>query len=236
MYETMYNGALENNEPEIISTGISFIKDDYQMSSNISDSIRRKGQLHSLEKEPNILYWQSPSCGNKLFRQDFIKNQQFLENCMWEDVAFSYSAIIKANSILEFANNDYFYRRDITRGVSSKGYQINPHITDIFKVADEIEKIAKENNRYQLFEEQIKLIQIAICLQRIDEIAYWDIDKKTKNKLTNKMYHLMVEKYGNPQNIDEALLSAKANLNKINDLYYTPMSDEEFFKTINSHK
>lgn len=50
------------------------------------------------------------------------------------------------------------------------------------------------------------------------------------------MYHLMVEKYGNPQNIDEALLSAKANLNKINDLYYTPMSDEEFFKTINSHK
>ena len=155
---------------------------------------------------------------------------------MWEDITFSYSAIIKTNNILEFANNDYFYRHDITHDVSSKGCQINSHITDIFKVADEIEKVAKENNHYALFQKQIKLIQISSVLQRINEIIYWNIDENTKNKLISKMYYLMKEKYGNPQNVNKAILSVKADLNQIPITNENIITDKEFFETISINK
>lgn len=236
MYETMYQGALKHNRPEIVTTGINFTQNDYKLPSDINNSIRRPGRLHTVNNYPDILYWQSPSCGNKLFRHDFIKGQAFLENCMWEDIAFSFSAIIKANHVLEFSNNDYFYRRDITRGVSARGYQINPHITDIFRVADELEKTAQEHSRSQLFKSQIKLIQGAICLQRVNEITYWPIDEIAKQKLINQMYYLITEKYGDPKQVDQAILSSKVDLDKINKyLYHSPETHEESAKASHLH-
>ena len=54
---------------------------------------------------------------------------------MWEDVAFSFSKMFNANRILRFNNPDYFYRRRIDSGVSSRGYNVNSHLLDIFDVA-----------------------------------------------------------------------------------------------------
>ena len=234
MYETMYNGAVQNGFPEVITTGINFIKRDKKIDQDFSHSLRRKGQLKKVEENPDILYWQSPSCGNKLFRKDTLKNLKFLENCMWEDIAFSFSAIINAENVLIFGNNDYFYRRDITSGVSSKNYKINPHLTDIFKVADELERNAKENNRYDLFAKQIQFLQISSCLQRISEINYWKIDDKTKRNLKNKMYSLITKKYGDPQKLDQAILSTKVDLNEIYNMAdNSVISDEEFSSAIN---
>ena len=67
-------------------------------------------------------------------------------------------------------NTNYFYRRDITKGISSKNYQKNENVTDIFRVLDKLEDDVKKINKYDVFKDQIKLIQLSYSLTRIYEI------------------------------------------------------------------
>ena len=80
-----------------------------------------------------MLYWCSPSACNKLFKKELIKDLKFIENLMWEDVGFTFSAMILSNRIANVNSLNYFYRRDIKSGETAKGYKLNPNLFDIFK-------------------------------------------------------------------------------------------------------
>lgn len=165
-----------------------------------------------------IIFWESPACWNKIFRKDKIKDLKFLTNCMWEDIAFTYSMMARSDTVLSFANPDYHYRRDITRGVSSKGYQVNDHILDIFRVEDELEKEAKKESNFEELKEVIRMIQVSGCIQRIKEISTWNISDDKKRELMQNIYNLTEEKYGPITSLDQALLSSKVDLDIITSL------------------
>ncbi len=211
MYNNMFKEAIKNNYPDIISTNLKFVTDDNVL---INQTNNLNGILYNPLKSPYELINASPSCCNKIFKNELIKDYAFIPNVLWEDFAFTYSSMLKANSILVMQSLDYFYRRDITTGVSSKGYKPSNHIFDVFKIADEIENEAKKANRYEIFEEQIKFLQFTICLQRIKEIEKWNINT---DELKNNIYNEILTRYGDLNNVDTDLLSIKVSIKTINE-------------------
>ncbi len=221
MYDEMYQGALDHGMPDIITTGIVFAKE----SSTFQDyypSFRRTGIIYSTQKESDKIIAQSPSCGNKLFKREFLAHSSFLVNTMWEDVAFSYSHLFLTDQVLAFDNHDYYYRKHSSTGVSSKGFRINPKIMDIFKVADEIEEKTKKNSRYLLFEKEIKLLQVISCLHRIREVLDWNIDPTIKKELCLNLYHLVQLKYASIHEVNQDLLAMNVDFLTIEEVSSYP--------------
>lgn len=210
MYSRLYNEAESNNYPEVVSTGISFVKSDNVLRDTPSLG---RGRLYHLPKDKEKIISQSPSACNKIFLRESLSNLRFLEKTMWEDVAFTYSAIINSENLLVMNSCDYFYRRDITKGVSSKGYKINPHLSDVFKVCDFLEDNAKKQGKFDIYKEEIRLIQFSSCINRIEEISKWEnISHLDKEKLMQDMINLMLDKYGSLDQVDRDILSSRANI------------------------
>lgn len=208
MYETMYQGAVKNGFPEVVTTGIIFVKDNYYLENNFEDLRQEEGKLISVLENPDLILNESPSACNKIFRSDSMKNHLFLEGIMWEDVAFSYAKMLNASHILTINAPNYFYKRDLN-GVSGKGWKVNPSLLDIFKVADRLEEELRNSRRYDFVKEQVKFIEITTCLQRVQEIMSWPVDEKTKENLCKLMEKIIMQKYGDWRSIPIEQLSSK---------------------------
>lgn len=219
IYETMYDAGKLNNYPDIISTGIRIVKDDTFVDVNYDNDL--KGRLYDINKTPNIILDEGPQVWNKLFKSELIKNYKFIDTKLYEDMAFTYASLIKANTLLRMNNIDYSYRRDITDGVSSKAYQPNPHILDCFPVSLEIENEAKKCGKYEKLKEQIKFIQMEVCLQRTNEIDKWDIPDKEKIK--ESLYQLILNNIGDLDLVDTDYLTSRVFQDSIEEFkkYYT---------------
>ena len=216
MYEELYEVAKMYNKPELITTGIVFVKGNEYRTKDLSYLGKSSPRLiHPINNQETI-YAESPTACNKLFRKDTVKDYKILKKCLWEDIAFSFTRFLEADTVIEVPTPNYFYRRDITAGLSSKNYQENDRITDIFKVADELEEELKKKGKYDYFKEQVKLLQIAICLQRVDELKCWDIEEK-KNQVKENMFATIYQKYGDLEGVDEVTLQCKASFNTIEE-------------------
>lgn len=213
MYKTMYEAALENNYPDIVSTSLKFVSDDSYVNYNCERDL--KGKCYNINDNHIRIIYESPSCCNKLFKKELIGDYRFIPGVMWEDVAFTYSNLIKADKLLVMNNLDYFYRRDINRGVSGNNYKVNSRVFDIIRVAYEIEKEAKNCGKYESFKKQIKFLQMATLLQRASEIERW----KTNNidMIKNDLYRLILDNFGDLEDVDKALLSSRVSLDVIKE-------------------
>jgi len=236
MYEVMYNGAVVHNFPEVVTTGLLFVKGNYYLDNNFEGLKQDKGKVMSVLDNPDFILEQSPSACNKIFRTDTIKGNLFLEGVMWEDVAFSYAKMFNANNILVFNSPNYFYRRT-GEGVSGKGFKVNLNLLDIFKVADKLGEEVKNSNRYDLFASQVKFLQITTCLQRVVEIMNWSIDKERSINLCRLMGLIIMKKYGDWREIPIEKLSARVGLlelEKINKIMsdIKVLDNKEEFETL----
>lgn len=230
MYKMMYEGAVLNKYPEVITIGLIFVKDNYYFENRLEYLPKNRSSVISPKENPNFISNQSPSACNKLFRSDTIKNNLFLENVMWEDVAFTYAKMFNASRILSINTPGYFYRRT-NDGVSGKGYNINLNILDIIKVADQLGKEVKEQGKYELFTYQIKYLQITASLERVMEIMSWPITKKEMEDLCLLMCQIIISKYGDWRNFPIEEITTRVGyleLEKMNDLisnYHSAISN-----------
>lgn len=209
MYKTMYEGAINNGNPEVVVTGLTFVKNNYYLENSFKGLAKSMGKNYEVENNSEIILNQSPSVCNKLFRSDTIKDKLFLDGRMWEDVAFSFAKMFNANNILVFNNKDYFYRRRADEGVSSEGYKVNSKLLDIFAVADKIEEETKEQGNYDKYKDKIKFIQIVTCLQRAVEVMSWPIDKESKDEIVRSIATMVKIKYGDFSKIPMEDLSSR---------------------------
>lgn len=209
MYQVMYELAKENKSPDIIETKIMFVKDNCYLNQDLSYLFNKGNQLIQKKTKITELPNLSPSVCNKIFKKSFLKGKKFIENCKWEDILFTTVSGIKAKSILEVRSSDYFYRRDISRGVSSINYQPNDKILDIFKITDGIMNSVHfiQKKKYQ---ESLEMICFAAIFKRVEELEHWNISKQKINEIKKLIYQLAYQKYGNLKNIDFNLFSAMA--------------------------
>lgn len=225
MYEELYQAAVDNNMPELIVTGLSFVKGNEYRKKDLTFIGKQSTTIIHPMDNPDQVFFESPSLCNKLFRKDTVKNYKFLDVSAWEDIAFSFTRFLEANTVISKPTANYFYRRDVSNGVSAKNFKENDKITDIFVVADELEEELKRNGKYPFFADQIRALQIACGLQRIDEVNEWQ-DEETKTNVKNMMFSTMLEKYGTLDGIDTGLLSSKTGF-RIMDEYNDYVNDQK---------
>ena len=225
MYEELYQAAVDNNMPELIVTGLSFVKGNEYRKKDLTFIGKQSTTIIHPMENPDQVFFESPSLCNKLFRKDTVKNYKFLDVSAWEDIAFSFTRFLEANTVISKPTANYFYRRDVSDGVSAKNFKENDKITDIFVIADELEEELKRNGKYPFFADQIRGLQIACCLQRVDEVNNWQ-DKETKTNVKNMMFSTMLEKYGTLDGIDTGLLSSKTGF-RIMDEYNDYVNDQK---------
>lgn len=225
MYEELYQAAVDNNMPELIVTGLSFVKGNEYRKKDLTFIGKQSTTIIHPMDNPDQVFFESPSLCNKLFRKDTVKNYKFLDVSAWEDIAFSYSRFMEANTVISKPTANYFYRRDVSNGVSAKNFKENDKITDIFVVADELEEELKRNGKYPFFADQIRGLQIACCLQRVDEVNNWQ-DEETKTNVKNMLFSTMLEKYGTLDGIDTGILSSKTGF-RIMDEYNDYVNDQK---------
>ena len=225
MYEELYQAAVDNNMPELIVTGLSFVKGNEYRKKDLTFIGKQSTTIIHPMENPDQVFFESPSLCNKLFRKDTVKNYKFLDVSAWEDIAFSFTRFLEANTVISKPTANYFYRRDVSDGVSAKNFKENDKITDIFVIADELEEELKRNGKYPFFADQIRGLQIACCLQRVDEVNNWQ-DKETKTNVKNMMFSTMLEKYGTLDGIDTGILSSKTGF-RIMDEYNDYVNDQK---------
>ena len=225
MYEELYQAAVKNNLPELIGAELSFVKGNEYRKKDLTFIGKQSTTIIHPMDNPDQVFFESPSLCNKLFRKDTVKNYKFLDVSAWEDIAFSYSRFMEANTVISKPTANYFYRRDVSNGVSAKNFKENDKITDIFVVADELEEELKRNGKYPFFADQIRGLQIACCLQRVDEVNNWQ-DEETKTNVKNMMFSTMLEKYGTLDGIDTGILSSKTGF-RIMDEYNDYVNDQK---------
>ena len=225
MYEDMYKALINNNYPEIVTTEILFVKDDGYANRDLEFLARGKEKVINPMVDKNAVISESPAVCNKIFRRDTLKDFYFVEDSLFEDISFSYTKYMEASKIVSIPSINYFYRRDINRGVSSINYRENNHITDIFKVLDRLESDMRKSSRYEIFKSEIKLIQLAYSLIRVEEVNNWQVDIDRKNLVKDEMFSLIEEKYGNLDDVDITLLQSKCGINICDE--YTNYLDNE---------
>ena len=209
MYEELYNIAKDKNA-DIVSTRLTFVKDSSYLGKKF-ETYGREESYSPIEK-PELVLDESPSVCNKIFKKESLKNQKFLENCMWEDVAFTYSNLFNANNVVHLNNMGYFYRKSDSVGVSAKGFVLNPHLLDTFKVADKLGEETRKTGRYEKIKHEITYMQMVTTLQRAAEVLAWNIPDTSKNKIIYNLHKLIVEKYGDWRDPDIAELSMRVGI------------------------
>ena len=217
MYEDMYKAVLNNNYPELVTTDILFVKDDGYANRDLEFLARGKEKIINPMLDKNAVISESPAVCNKIFRRDTLKDFYFVEDSLFEDIPFSYTKYMEASKVVSVPSINYFYRRDINRGVSSVNYKENDHITDIFKVLDRLDSDMRNSSRYEVFKDEIKLIQLAYSLIRVEEVNNWQVDMDKKMLVKDKMFSLIEEEYGNLDDVDIALLESKCGINIVDE-------------------
>lgn len=216
MYQTMYDLASHYKYPDIIETGLVFVKDNEYLNKDMSYALTKGGSLFKGKGKVTQIINLSPSVCNKLFKRELISKEVFLEHCNWEDIAFTTTMGVKAKNILETRNLDYFYRRNIERGRSAINYQKNKDILDIFKVTD---RIMNFSYKYKLknYRESLSMICVASIFKRVEELNYWQISNEKYKKIKYTIYNMVYQRYGNLKNIDLDLFSSMAREDILND-------------------
>ena len=218
MYEDMYNNG-EYNNADIVSTGILFVKDNKYLDNDLNFMGRSKGYIYNTKIDFERLSNLSPSSCSKIFKRDILNKIRFVEDSMWEDVAFTYSALFNSNRVLVMNNWDYFYRKS-SLGISFRNYDYNENIYDCFKIVDNLVMNTKFSNNYLEYKYYIDYIIICFILQRASEVLNWNVLEDTKIDIINTLNNTLITKYGiNYQDYDKTLLSTKVGiieLDKIN--------------------
>ena len=225
MYEDMYKSVLNNNYPELVTTDILFVKDDGYANRDLEFLSIGKEKIINPIQDRSAVIFESPAVCNKIFRRDTLKDFYFVEDSLFEDIPFSYTKYMEASKVVTVSSINYFYRRDINRGVSSTNYRENSHITDIFKVLDKLESDMRNSSRYEMFKSEIKLIQLAYSLIRVEEVNNWQVDIDRKNLVKDEMFSMIEEEYGNLDDVDITLLESKCEINIVDE--YTNYLDKE---------
>lgn len=214
MYEYMYEEAQKNNFPDMIMTRLIFVKDNDYALKNLSFASINQSSFITNKKE--TMLGLSPSVCNKLFKKELIGNYKFLEDCKWEDIAFTFSMYMKSDKVITLNNPDYFYRRNIDSGISAINYQKNDKILEIFKVTDEIINFAKNIGKFDEYKSEIYFIYFTSVFTRISEIEYWECNLQEKQAIKNSIYKILYIKYGQI-NFDDALLSSRNSMEIIEE-------------------
>lgn len=151
---------------------------------------------YSINNNKATLLYEIPSCCHRLFKHELLENERFLEGKKYEDVAFTFPLLLKANKILKIKEEVYFYRIN-PQGIMSNTQKPNSNILDII---DDLKFLRNRVIEMQLMDEYREVItelEKKFLLATGSYILNWPISEEKKKYFINLF--LEISKCFNPE-------------------------------------
>ncbi len=218
MYEDILNIATNLNV-QVVTTDFDRITEYEYLDYLFKTSELKKVKKINLIKNKKFFKEEAPSIWNKIYHHDLINDTKFLNGKIFEDVAFNYPLLLKAEKIAFVDRLDYKYR--ITpNGIMDKSFKdSNKQILDIFEIVSYTLELGESWN---FDEKKMALLYLKmqdIILEKIKIINSWnicDIEKKEIMKNVLALYRHLFNDYKH-LNLSYLKLSKKIEEKKINN-------------------
>ena len=183
MLEEMYLTAKENDSDIVICN----ISDYYEKSGTTRDvSLNLKEDVSIQEA---ILY-SVPSVVNKIYRRKLLQDNKlfFNEKIWYEDFPYSIELLVHAKKIYFISKPFYHYFHRIQSTMHNQNISKN---LDILKAYNELEEYLKNNNYYDIYENEIQFLLLKeVFVATINRVI------RTSNPISQKRKIIQeVEKY-----------------------------------------
>ena len=198
MLEKMYN-RMEETDAEISRVNRKMVLKNIDVSFLGRNAKMNEEKIINPFSEAKYLITEYPCCTNKMFSQELIKENRFVENLKWEDYPFTIPLLTKTNKIATIPDSYYYYTINIKGTTCGDIFSIKENILDIFECSDIVYKNSISETTPNLVKEQVEFIRIQNCLQRLRDILYSSISKEKKIELISMISELINKKYGNWQ-------------------------------------
>ena len=190
MFGDFYKIAKKYSTPIVIGNCFRIRSDEMIKDYQFFGLENKTPKLITYSKNPIRYFDETPAVWDKLFSHEFLSDTKFLEGYVFEDIAFTYPLLLKANNVVNISRDDYAYRMT-PNSIMTKGLNPDIHLLDIIEIVNESLRIA---NRFQLEIEKIQLLQDKLkltMLRKLAQINTWNISSKEKEYLVNKIYSIM---------------------------------------------
>jgi|GEM_PF-435232 len=198
MYEKMYVTAINNND-DIVVTNMDLKYKGLDFSF-LSRKCQHEKSRFNIKDNKEYLVSTKPSCCNKIYRRDLLKQESFPEDLKWEDYPFTLNVISKSTIVECLDDTSYHYRINILGTTCTDLRKVNRKMLDIFEGSDRLEQRMLDNELFRDFEEELRTVQIANSLGRVKDLLFTNISKEDKILLMNYLINLIEIKYGDWQN------------------------------------
>ncbi len=171
-----YNVSVVSGEIEQVNEGFK------QLVTNVN----QEKHLYCLSKNKNKLIFETPSCCNRLFKHELLKGIQFLNGKKYEDVAFTFPVLLKADKQLKINENCYFYRTN-SNGIMSNTMKPNYQILDIIDDLEEIRRLLIEWQLFNNYKDTLNDIEVKFILATACYILNWPLKEQERKEIL-KLY------------------------------------------------
>ena len=164
-FKKAYNNASLNNSDIVVFKATTFMEDnlsDGEVYFNLDKNLKQKNYdrfTFDYSNIPDFILGDGFAPWSKLYKKEFLKSYndfKFDENIAFDDVTFHIKSLLRAKTITYVDEILYYYRTDNLNSVnntSKNGF-------DIFKVADNVEKILTDENCFDEFKNRFYTFKI----------------------------------------------------------------------------
>lgn len=183
MCEKLYKKAIKDKNDIVICGRYNFYENhqtgQVKQEIIIPEMINRNFNLYEDKYElAHIL----PFPWDKLFKRELIEDIEFPLNIRFEDIVFSYEAVVKAKNIGVIYEPLYNYRKTTQGGFLNS---FSEQTLDIVKAFEILTNYMKENNYFDYFHDELEFICSRHFLYRY--ISLFKDEHKGKGKLDIKL-------------------------------------------------
>ena len=185
MIEEMYNQIIKENA-DVVICGNNVVNEN---NETISKTFPNKYQSYDFETQ---MIFGNLSAWNKIIKKSLLIDNaiSFRENVWYEDIDFSFKLFVKAKKICILSKNLYNYF--LRKGSIMNSNNLEKNL-DLIQAFEEIIKVAKKNNCYNKYYNEIEFLAInhlyISCIVRI--IIADNYRKKDKKKLLTILFNYM---------------------------------------------
>lgn len=198
MFKKMYETAI-NNDDDIVETNMDLRYLGINLSF-LSRSCSNKEKRFNIKDHKEYFTTTRPSCCNRIYKKQLLKNEKFPENLKWEDYPFSLNILSKSNMIECLDDTSYHYRINLLGTTCTDLRRVNKRLLDIFECSDMLEKQMTDNYVVDEFKKELRTVQIVNSIGRVRDLLFANISRQNKILLMNYLINLIEIKYGDWQN------------------------------------
>lgn len=154
---------IDNNYYENLSETIEKTKVPISLCANQWDATHKMGLIDYNVPNPDLTIG-GPSVCCALFKYELIGNDRFIEQCRFEDTAFTYLMRMKGKEMFITNKTAYHYCRDNENSFNDIGRRSPQNILDLLKVVSFLEQTTN-NQEFSMFQSNIAKINLSLQIE-----------------------------------------------------------------------